>query len=152
MKLIHLKGSWIIKAPRADIYNIITDFESMPKHFPSVAHSLKIIHRHGNDLEIEAIAKSFGTTIPVTMKTTLLPPQGFISNNTNHKFMAVGHEEFMMVEINGGTRIDYSYEYDLSKAHIALRIIAKPLLDWFSMWYWKRAVIDKMKNMLENHK
>ena len=61
MKTIHLKSSWIIKAPRNSIYNIVSDFESMPKNFPAVAHSMKIISKNGNNLVIEAVAKSFGT-------------------------------------------------------------------------------------------
>lgn len=149
MKTIHLKSSWIIKAPRNSIYNIVSDFENMPKNFPAVAHSMKIISKNGNNLVIDAVAKSFGTPlIPVTMKTTLIPEKGYISNNTNHKFKTTGHEEFLMEDTENGTRINYSYEYDLSKANIILRIIAKPLFGWFSMWYWERVFINKIKIML----
>lgn len=149
MKKLHLTGCWKIKAPREEIYNIISNFENMPKYFPSVAQSLKIVEKQGNILTIEAIVKSFGSTFPVTMKTVLNPPIGFISDNINHKFKAVGHEKFLMEEIAGGTKINYSYEYDMSNSPVLLRIIAKPLLDWFGIWFWKRAVIDKIKIMLE---
>lgn len=152
MKKLHLDGSWKIQAPREEIYKIISDFENMPKNFPSVAQSLKIVEKQGNNLTIEAMAKSLGSAIPVTMKTVLRPPVGFISDNINPKFKATGHEEFLMEEVAGGTKINYSYEYNLSKSPILLRIIAKPLFSWFSMWFWKRAVIDKIKIMLEKHK
>jgi len=150
MKTIHLKATWIIKAPRKSIYNIVSDFENMPKYFPSVANSMKIINKNGNNLVIDAVAKSFGTPlIPVTMKTTLIPEKGYISNNINHKFKTTGHEEFLMEDTENGTRINYSYEYDLSKANIILRIIAKPLFGWFSMWYWERVFINKIKIILD---
>lgn len=152
MKKLHLTGSWKIFAPREEIYKIISDFENMPKNFPSVAQSLKIVEKKGNNLIIEATAKSFGTTFPITMKTVLNPPIGFISDNINHKFKAVGHEEFLMAEIATGTQINYSYEYDISNSHLLLRLVAKPLLAWFGLWFWKRAVIDKIKIMLKNKK
>jgi len=150
MKKLLLTGSWIILAPREEIYKIISDFENMPKHFPAVAQSLKIVERKGNNLTIEAVAKSFGSTFPITMRVVLHPPIGFIANTANHKLKATGHEEFLMEEVVGGTHIKYSYEYDMTKSHVLLRIVAKPLLDRFSMWYWKRAVIDRIKIMVEN--
>ncbi|MDD5294573.1 MAG: SRPBCC family protein, partial [Patescibacteria group bacterium] len=67
MKHIHLQGSWIIKAPLEDVFKIITDFENMPKNFPTVAKSITITKRDGNYLEMDAEVKSFGTAFPVTM-------------------------------------------------------------------------------------
>ena len=149
MNKIHLKASWIIKAPREAIYNIVSDFESMPKNFPAVAHSMKIIQKNGNNLLIHAEAKSFGVPpIPVTMKTTLVPGKGYVSDNTNPKFKTTGHEEFLMEDTNTGTKITYSYEYDLSKSNVLLRTMAKPLFGWFSMWYWERVFINKLKIIL----
>jgi len=147
MKQIPLNGSWIINAPRQSVYEIISDFENMPKHFPSVAQSLKIIDKQGNNLTIKAEAKSFGTTFPVDMKTLLKPPIEFISDNKNERLGVFGHEEFLMEEVPDGTIIDYTYSLTINR--VWLRLIAKPLLGWFSMWFWKRAVIDKLKIMLE---
>lgn len=145
MKQINLQSSWVIKAPREAIYKIVSDFESMPKNFPEVAHSVKIASRDGNNLLINAEAKSLGVPpIPVTMKTTLVPGVGYISDNTNPKFRTTGHEEFLMEDVEGGTKITYSYVYDLSKTNVMLRIFAKPLFGWLSMWYWKRVFIDKL--------
>lgn len=42
MKHINLKGSWVIKAPIDQVFKIISDFENMPKNFPTVAESLVI--------------------------------------------------------------------------------------------------------------
>lgn len=78
------------------------------------------------------------------MKTTLVPGKGFISDNENHTFKATGHEEFLMEDVREGTKITYSYMYDLSKANVLLRIFAKPLFGWISMWYWKRVFVDRL--------
>lgn len=147
MKHIHLQGSWIIKAPLEDVFNIITDFENMPKNFPIVAKSITIIKRDGNYLEMDAEVKSFGMTFPVKMKTKIISQKGFISDNESSKFGDSGHEELLLKEVAGGTKIDYSYEVDIHKKW--LRIIAKPLIGWFAMKFWKKAIIDRLREILE---
>jgi len=146
MRRIHLKGSWVIKAPRREVYKIMTDFENMPKYFPAVAQSLRIIKRDGNNLIIEAKAKTFGRVISVHMKTQLRPPIGYISDNTNDIGIS-GHEEFLMEEVAGGTKINYSYDVELKNP--LFRIFGRFLIEWYAMRFWKRAVIDKLKEMLE---
>jgi uncharacterized membrane protein len=42
MKHLNLQGSWVIKASKDEIYKIISDFENMPKYFPTVAESVHI--------------------------------------------------------------------------------------------------------------
>jgi uncharacterized membrane protein len=54
MKRLHLKGSWVIKAPKEEIYKIISDFENMPKYFPSIAESVHITEKQGNHQKMEA--------------------------------------------------------------------------------------------------
>jgi carbon monoxide dehydrogenase subunit G len=146
MKKIHLKDSWIIKAPREKIYEIMTDFENMTKHFPKVTQSIRIVKKEGNNLLMEAKAKTFGKTFLVKMETQLRPPQGYISDNKS-AIGTSGHEEFLMEEIPEGTKINYTYEVEIN--NIFLRIFAKPLIGWYAMKFWKRAVIDKLKEMLE---
>ncbi len=147
MKHIHLEDSWIIKAPIDKVFNIVTDFENMPKYFPKVAESVTITKREGNNLEIEAQVKSFGTTFPVQMKTTILPHRGFISDNQSSKFGTSGHEELFLEDSNGNTKINYVYEVDIHKKW--LRIIAKPLIGWFAMKAWEKAVVNNLKKILE---
>jgi carbon monoxide dehydrogenase subunit G len=147
MKHIHLEDSWTIKAPIEDVFNIITDFENMPKNFPKVAELVTITKREGNNLEIEAQVKSFGTTFPVKMKTEILPKRGFISDNQSPKFGTSGHEELLLEAVNGGTKINYVYEVDIHKKW--LRIIAKPLIGWFAMKAWEKAVVNKLRKILE---
>jgi len=146
MKKINLKGSWIIKAPREEIYKIMSDFENMPKYFPAVAQSIKIIKRSGNNLTIEAKAKTFGRIIPVRMETQLRAPVGYISNNKSD-IGTSGHEEFLMEEIPGGTKINYTYSVELKNPF--LRIFGGFLIGWYAMRFWKHAVIDKLIEMLE---
>lgn len=91
MKEIELHGKWFIKAPLIEVFNIMTDFERFSEYFPKVAESIRITKREGNYLEMDAVAKSFGRTFPVKMKTQILPGKGFISDNESFTFGTSGH-------------------------------------------------------------
>lgn len=147
MKQIHLENSWVIKAPLKNVFDIITDFENMPKYFPRVAELVTITKQESNNLEIEAQVKSFGITFPVKMKTEILPQRGFISENQSPKFGTSGHEELLLEDVKGGTKINYVYEIDIHKKW--LRIIARPLIGWFAMKAWEKAVVNKLREILE---
>jgi carbon monoxide dehydrogenase subunit G len=147
MKQISLRKSWIIKAPREAVYKIMSDFENMPKNFPAVAKSMRILNREGNNLLIDARAKTFGRLINVRMKTELCPPLGYISDNESG-IGTSGHEEFLMEEITEGTKINYTYNVQIKNP--ILRIFGKILIEKYAMRVWERAVINKLKKMLEN--
>jgi hypothetical protein len=147
MKNITLHATWIIKAPVIDVFNIMTDFETFPEYFPKVAKSIQIIKREGNYLEMNATVKSFGQTFPVSMKTKILPEKGFISDNESPKFGTSGHEELLLSQHPEGTMIDYTYQVTIHKHW--LRIVARPLIGWFSMKFWEKAVIDELRKKLE---
>lgn len=147
MKDITLRSKWIIKAPVTEVFNIMTDFENLPEYFPKVADSIKINKRDGNNLEIEATVKSFGKKFKVKMKTQILPGKGYISDNDSYQFGTSGHEEFLLSEHKDGTQIDYLYQVAIHK--FWLRIVAKPLIGWYSMKYWEKAVIDELRKKLE---
>lgn len=125
----------------------MTDFENMPRNFPRVAESVTITKREGNTVEIEAQVRSFGTVFPVTMKTKILPKRGFVSDNQSPKFGTSGHEELLLEDENSATKINYIYEVDIHKKW--LRVIAKPLIGWFAMKAWERAVIDELRKHVE---
>ncbi|PIR89274.1 MAG: hypothetical protein COU07_00020 [Candidatus Harrisonbacteria bacterium CG10_big_fil_rev_8_21_14_0_10_40_38] len=146
MKRIHLTGSWVIKAPKEEIYKIISDFENMPKYFPSVAESLHITEKEGNHQKMNVKVKSFGRVFDVKMETELLPNIGFKSNNES-SLGTSGHEEFLMEDVEGGTKINYTYEIEIHRP--LLRVIGTPLIKWFAMWSWKRAFIDKLQKIVE---
>lgn len=147
MKNITLHAKWLIKAPLTEVFNIMTDFEKFPLYFPKVAESIQVVKREGNYLEMNATAKSFGQKFPVEMKTEILPGKGYISDNENPKFGTSGHEEFLLSESREGTIVDYTYKVAIHKRW--LRVVAKPLIGWFSMRYWKKAVIDELRKKLE---
>jgi len=98
-------------------------------------------------LEIAATVKSFGQKFLVKMETQILPGKGFISNNESPKFGTSGHEELLLSQRPEGTVIDYTYQVVIHKRW--LRIVAQPLIGWFSMKYWQKAVIDELRKRLE---
>lgn len=147
MKNITLKAHWIIKAPISEVFNIMSNFEKFPEYFPKVASTIRIVKREGDHLEIEATAKSFGQEFPVQMRTQILPGKGYISDNISPKFGTSGHEEFLLSEHGEGTRIDYLYQVAIHKRW--LRIVAKPLIGWYSMKFWEKAVIDELRKRVE---
>lgn len=147
MKEITLRKEWVVKAPVEDVFRVMTDFEKFPERFPKVAESIRITKREGDYLEIDATVKSFGQRFPVTMRTHILPQKGFISDNDSPKFGTSGHEELLLSACPEGTRISYTYRVSIHKRW--LRILATPLIRWYSMKYWEKAVIDELKKMLE---
>jgi hypothetical protein len=96
---------------------------------------------------MEAGVKSFGRLFPVRMMTRIIPGRGFSSDNENPKFGTSGHEELLLSENPEGTIIDYTYQVSIHRPW--LRIVARPLIRWYSMKYWEKAVIDKLRKMLK---
>jgi hypothetical protein len=96
---------------------------------------------------MEATVRSFGRTFKVKMKTHILPGKGFISDNDSYQFGTSGHEEMLFSEHPQGTLIDYTYQVTIHKKW--LRVVAVPLIKWYSMKYWEKAVIDRLKKMVE---
>lgn len=148
MSDIVLSARWLIKAPLDEVFAIMTDFEKWPKYFPKVADSIHIDNHEGNNLVMSATVKSFGQTFPVKMNTRILPGKGFTSDNESLKFGTSGHEELLLSENPNGTIMDYTYQVTIHKTW--LRLIAKPLIGWFSMKYWEKAVIDELRKRLES--
>jgi len=149
MDKITLHKQWVVKASVNDVFGIMTDFEKFPEHFPKVAESIRIDKREGNYLEMEATVRSFGKNFQVRMKTQILPGKGFTSDNDSYQFGTSGHEELLLSKHSQGTLIDYTYQVTIHKKWLG--IIAVPLLRWYSMKYWEKAVIDQLKKLLEQH-
>jgi len=147
MKEITLHDQWLIKAPVEDVFRMMTDFERFPENFPKVAGSIQVKKREGNYLEMDATVRSFGKEFPVRMKTRILPGEGFISDNDSYKFGTSGHEELLLSKSPEGTLIDYTYRVSIHK--VWLRIVAIPLIRWYSMKYWEKAVVNELRKALE---
>lgn len=147
MKEITLHDRWVVRAPVEAVASILTDFEKLPEHFPKVAESVQVVKREGDTLEMEATVRSFGRSFKVNMKTQILPGKGFISDNDSYQFGTSGHEELLLSEHPDGTLIDYTYQVSIHKPW--LRLIATPLIKWYSMKFWEKAVIHELRKMLE---
>jgi hypothetical protein len=147
MNQITLHKQWLVKAPVSAVFAMITNFEKFPEYFPKVAQSIQIKKHQGDYLEITAAVASFGQSFPVQMKTRILPGSGFISDNESPKFGSSGHEELLLSKSSQGTLIDYTYQVTIHKPW--LRLVATPLIRWYSMKYWEKAVIDQLKKALE---
>lgn len=147
MKEITLHEQWVVRAPLNDVFGIMTNFEKFPEHFPKVAQSIRVTKREEDYLEMEATVRSFGRNFQVKMKTHILPGKGFISDNDSYQFGTSGHEELLLSPCTDGTLIDYTYQVSIHKRW--LRIVAVPLIRWYSMKYWEKAVIDQLKKILE---
>ncbi|NTV31480.1 hypothetical protein HGA91_05900 [candidate division WWE3 bacterium] len=125
----------------------MTDFEKFPVHFPKVAQAIQINKREGDYVEMEATVSSFGKDFKVKMNTQILPGKGFISDNDSYQFGTSGHEELLLTKHDDGTLVDYTYQVTIHKK--LLKIIAVPLIRWYSMKFWEKAVIDQLKKILE---
>jgi len=145
-KNIKLEGTYVIKAPRENVYKIITDFENMPKYFPAVAKSMRFLNRNGHNFEVEAHTKAFigSKTFTVHMEGQFRPPEGFVS--TNISSVCIEHEIFSMEEIPEGTKIYYVNVVEIQNPFFRMFSF---LIKNVALWYWKRALIDKLKLMLE---
>lgn len=147
MKEIKLHDQWLIQAPIDKVFRMMTDFERFPEHFPKVAAKIQIKKREGDYLEMEAAVRSFGREFPVQMKTRILPGKGFASDNDSPNFGTSGHEELRLSTASKGTLIDYTYQVTIHKPW--LRLVATPLIRWYSMKIWEKAVIDELRKALE---
>ena len=147
MNKITLRNQWIIKAPTDEVFKMMTDFEKFPKNFPKVAKTITISKREGDNLEIDATVRSFGKEFPVKMKALVLPGRGFVSDNDSPKFGTSGHEEFLILDHKDGVLVDYTYQVSIHKKW--LRLVATPLIKWYSMKYWEKAVIWELKKIVE---
>lgn len=147
MHSITLHKQWLVKAPLERVFAIMTDFEHFPQHFPRVAEAIRVEKREGDRLEMEATVRSFGRSFKVKMRTQILPGQGFVSDNDSYQFGTSGHEELLLSPHTEGTLIDYTYQVTIHKPW--LRLVATPLIKWYSMKYWEKAVIAELKRMLE---
>lgn len=147
MKTVPLRGKYWIRAPRAEVYRILTDFESAPKYFPAVAKSLRVISRDGNNLIVEAQTKAFigSRTFRVHMAATLHPPEGFTSTNTSA--VCVEHEDVRLEETERGTKMVYRNDVEITSRF--WRLLGGFLIKIVALKFWEYAYVRKLRRMLE---
>ena len=141
-----IEGTYFIKAPQEEVYELLTDFANFPIYFPRLVRSVRVISRDGNHLVIRAQTKAFwlSKVFDVDMDTTLQPENGFTSINTSS--VGTEHESMRFERVPGGTRIVYRNEFQLDSLFFRLfgcfvkGIIAR---------YWERVMLGKIREMLE---
>lgn len=148
--VVAVHGDWLVRADRASVYAIVSDFEHMPEHFPKVARAMRLISRDGDVLTLEAEAASFGSMFPsakIEMTATPLPGCGYRCTTRNLTFSTTGDEELLLVDDPEGTRIKYTYFVTVRHRW------ARPLYGWLvstlALPYWKRSFVDPLESLVE---
>ncbi|MHB8652024.1 MAG: SRPBCC family protein [Minisyncoccota bacterium] len=141
MKPIHIESDFIIKAPRETVHAIVTDFENMPKNFPSMAKSARYVKRDSSTFQVELHMKSSGgKTVRMMMEGEIKSHEGFVSTNTFS--LGVEREVFALEEVSEGTKIHYIDDLD----------IQNPFLRLFGAFFVKRVVLQNLNNMIADLK
>jgi len=107
---IRVIGNWLIKSDRKSVYAIISDWEHFPEYFPGIARSVKIIHREGDILTIDAESASFSSifpTVKIRLIVELLPDNGYRCSTHNISFNTTGEEQLLLFDDLLGTRIQF---------------------------------------------
>lgn len=145
-------GRWQIDAPRESVYAIASDFASMPKHFPKLAHSVTVLSHTGNHLKVEAKAASFGRFFPrvtIFVDAELLPGYGFRASTFVKTFNTTGKEQLLLHDSDGGTEIEYTYVVTVKRKWL------RPLYGWlvrtFALRYWKRCYLAPLTKYAQEH-
>lgn len=147
---VAVKGSWLIRAKRDEVYRIVSNWEKMPEHFPRVAKSVSIVEKHGTHLKVQAVAGSFASFLPgakVQIDVELLPGRGYRCTTFNTTFNTTGEEELLLVDDPDGTRIQYTY-FVTVRNRTWTRLYAW-LVKTFGLPFWKRAFIDQLTLLLK---
>lgn len=149
--IVAVRGDWLVRADRGSVYAIVSDFESMPEHFPKIARSIRLVDREGDVLTLEAEAGSFASWLPtarIELTVTLLPGQGYRCTTRNLTFNTTGDEELLLVDDPEGTRIKYTYFVTVRRRWF------KPLFQWgvttFGLPFWKRSFIDPLESLVRS--
>jgi len=70
-----VKVEKIIKADREKVFNVVTDFENLPKKLPQFFKSIKVLSSEGNTITTEEQAVMAGRELHQTVKHMLTPSQ-----------------------------------------------------------------------------
>jgi len=148
---VAVKGDWLIRAKREDVYDIFSNWERMPENFPRVARSVKILETNGTHLKVRSVAASFARFLPgarINIDVELLPGRGYRCRTFNTTFNTTGEEELLLVDDPEGTRIQYTYFVTVRNRK--WRWLYAWLVKTFGLPFWKRAVIDRVPQLIAN--
>lgn len=145
-----ITARWQIDAPRESVYAIASDFESMPRNFPRLAHSVRLLSRNGDNLKVEAEAASFGWFFPrvtIEIDVTLIPGHGYRASTFNRTFNTTGKEQLLLHDSDGGTEIEYTYIVTVKRKWL------RPLYGWlvrtFGLPYWKKCYLAPLTKLAQ---
>lgn len=148
--VVAVRGDWLVRADRSAVYAIVSDFERMPEHFPTVARSIRLLRRDGDVLTLEAEAGSFASWLPsarIELTATLLPGRGYRCTTRNLTLNTTGDEELLLVDDPEGTRIRYTYFVTVRRAWL------RPLFAWmvetFGLPFWRRAFVEPLESLVK---
>lgn len=147
---VAVKGNWLIRAKREDVYRIVSNWEKMPEHFPRVAKAVTVLERQGTHLRVQSIAASFAPFLPgakVNIDVDLLPGRGYRCKTFNTTFNTTGEEELLLVDDPEGTRIQYTYFVTVRNRKWTQ--LYAWLVKTFGLPFWKRAFIDQLSLLLK---
>jgi len=147
-----IASQWQIDAPRESVYAIASDFKSMPKHFPGIAHSVAITSHIGNHLKIEAEAASFGRFFPrvkIAIDAELIPGRGYTASTHVKTFNTRGQERLLLHDSGAGTEIEYTYIVTVK--HRWLRPLYGWLVRTFALRFWKKSYLEPLTRFAQQH-
>ena len=147
-----ITSRWQIDAPKESVYAIASDFAAMPKHFPRIAHSVRIVAHDGNHLKIEAEAASFGRFFPrvmIDIDAELIPGNGYTASTHVRTFNTRGKEQLLLHDSGSGTEVEYTYIVTVKRRW--LRPLYGRLVRAFALRFWKRSYLEPLKKLAQEH-
>jgi carbon monoxide dehydrogenase subunit G len=145
MKPIHWWGSWLIRAPREQVFAMMTDFDNWPRMMPRVVKSARIIERDENTVVLSGSFSILGQRGDAVMNIRLDPPGEWVAQN--HSGQLGRETEIIRFEaVDLGTRL--TWEVDVEPKKRVVRLVA-PLLTFPIRWFYQRAIVQPLRNSLE---
>ena len=148
--VVAVHGDWLVRADRASVYAIVSDFERMPEHFPKIARSIRLAKRDGDVLTLEAEAGSFASRLP-SAKIELTA--------TCFRVKAIAAPPTTSRSIRPETRSCCSSTTRRARVSTDTYFVTvrrrwfKPLFAWmvsaFGLPFWKRSFVDPLESLVE---
>ena len=109
MKPVRWRGAWLIGAPRARVYELMTDFERWPERFPEMVKFIQVVSRADTSAVLEGEFDLLGRRGRGRMHLKLQPPSGYDADNTSAEF-GREKEKLRFEEIPEGTLFKWEVE------------------------------------------
>lgn len=123
-----VKVEKIIKADRAKVFNIITDFENLPRILPEFFKSVKVVSKEENIIIIEESSKMAGRDITQKTKHILSPPEKheviILDGDAKDSHIIESYES-----ISEGTKVSIDADFNLSGKLKLVGFLAKKKIE-----------------------